>query len=111
MMIQAATSETLPYAESETLLKDAPLYQIILFDDDEHTYAYVIEMMMNVFIMSVEDAHQVAYDVDYIGQAVVKTCPLEEAVTGRDSILSYGSDFRSEHSSGSMKAIIQKVSE
>lgn len=101
--------QTDPEAQSATLL--APLYQIILFDDDEHTYQYVVEMLTTLFGMTAEEAFRIAYEVDYIGQAVVVTCPLEDAIRGRDAILHYGPDPLLERSHTSMKAIILEASE
>ncbi len=84
------------------------LYQIILFDDDEHSYQYVIEMLTNLFELSQQDAFEIAYEVDNCGQAVVKTCPLGEAIEGRDMILNYGPDPRLKISNSSMRAIVQE---
>ncbi|CAN5280378.1 hypothetical protein BH09SUM1_BH09SUM1_30340 [soil metagenome] len=112
MQIQnAAATEVMPCPEAETDTENelAPRFQIILFDDDDHTYPYVIEMMEELFDLSDQDAYQVAYDVDFLGQAVVKTCSYEQACSGRDRILTYGADHRLEHSNSSMKATIQEV--
>ncbi len=100
---------TLPETEAETEQEKSPLYSIILFNDEEHTYGYVIEMMTNLFDKSQQEAFEIAYEVDYIGQAVVKTCPYEEAVLGCKQILSYGPDPLLGYSRGSMKAIVQEA--
>ncbi len=85
------------------------LYQIILFDDNEHSYQYVIEMLTTLFDLSAQDAQQIAYEVDYVGQATVKVCELEEATSGRDRILAYGPDPRVRMSTTSMHAIVEAV--
>ena len=103
--------EEAPLAEAEASDELAPLYQIILFDDDEHSYQYVIEMMMNIFSKSVEEGYRVAYDVDFLGQAVVKVCPIDEARRGLREILQYGPDPNMEASTGSMRATIQLAGE
>lgn len=110
-MSPATETETVPKEKKQTQEQDIPLYQVVLFDDDEHSYQYVMEMMAVLFGMSEQDAYQVAYNVDYLGQDVVKTCPLEEALIARDRILNYGPDPRTERSSGSMKATIQEAGE
>lgn len=110
-MPTSGTTETLPYERTATETQDAPLYDLILFNDDEHSYAYVIEMLGNLFGLSPNAAHNIAYDADYIGQALVKTCPLEEAMIGREQIHNYGPDPRVEHSSGSMRAVVQAAGE
>lgn len=96
-------TETAP----ETANERSPLYHVVLFDDDEHSYAYVVEMMRVLFDMSAEEGFEIAYEVDHIGQAVVKTCPHEEAVAAQKAITSYGPDYRMENSQGSMGCVIE----
>lgn len=106
---------TLPVAEPETfteqVTKLAPRYNVILFDDDTHSYAYVVEMMMVLFGMSAKEGFNVAYEVDNIGQAVVKTCPFEEAKEAHAKIKNYGPDFRMASSTGSMASTIEPADE
>lgn len=100
---------TLPEAEAETEQEKSPLYSIILFNDEEHTYGYVIDMMTKLFDKSQQEAFEIAYEVDYIGQTVVKTCEYEEAVVGCKRILNFGPDPLLGYSRGSMKAIVQEA--
>lgn len=79
-------------------------YNLVIFDDDEHSYAYVIEMMVNLFGMSQQEGFDIAYLVDHNGEAIVKTCGFEEAVIGKEKIQGYGPDSRSEGSKSSMRA-------
>ena len=46
-----------PEVEKEKLDELAPLYNVVLLDDDDHTYEYVIEMLQKLFMMSEEDAY------------------------------------------------------
>ncbi|MBX3727960.1 MAG: ATP-dependent Clp protease adaptor ClpS [Candidatus Sumerlaeia bacterium] len=108
---------TLPVAEPETqgqietAREPAPRYHVILFDDDTHTYDYVIEMMVVLFAMSAEDGFRVAYEVDHIGQAIVMTVPHEEALEARQRIITYGADPRMPSSSGSMACMIERAAD
>ena len=34
----------------------SPLYRVVLLDDDDHTYDYVIEMLQKIFCLSSEQA-------------------------------------------------------
>lgn len=106
-----AAVEEAPQAETEASDELAPLHQIILFDDDEHSYQYVIEMMMTIFSKDAEEGYRVAYDVDFLGQAVVKICSIDEARRGLREILQYGPDPNMEASTGSMRATIQLAGE
>jgi len=105
------TSKELPLSDTESELEEGSLYNIILFNDEEHTYQYVIEMLSNLFSMTPKRAYDIAYEADFCGQAVVKTCPLEEAFRGRDAIMNYGPDPRIEHSTESMRAIVQQAND
>lgn len=86
-----------------------PLYGVILLDDDEHTYEYVIEMLCTVFFVSAETAYRHACEVDATGRTLVITCEKEQAEFGRDQIHAYGADPRMPVSKGSMSAIVEPV--
>ncbi len=85
----------------------APLYHVVLLDDDVHTYAYVIEMLMRLFMFGEQEAYQHAVEVDTSGRTIVITCELPQAEFARDQIRSYGPDPRMPESTGSMSAIIE----
>ena len=84
-----------------------PLYNVVLLDDDDHTYEYVIEMLTKLFLKSKEEAFRHALEVDNDGRTIVLTCDLQAAEFGRDQIHAYGADPRMERSQGSMSAIIE----
>lgn len=84
-----------------------PRYHVILLDDNDHTYEYVIEMLMKVFGHSRELAYSMATEVDRAGRVIVDTTTKERAELKRDQIHSYGADWRIEHCRGSMSAIVE----
>ena len=84
-----------------------PLFHVVLLDDDEHTYDYVIEMLIAIFCHSRETAFRHAMEVDETGRTVVLTCERAQAEFGRDQIHAYGADPRMPVSKGSMSAIIE----
>jgi ATP-dependent Clp protease adaptor protein ClpS len=86
-----------------------PLYHVVLLDDDDHSYDYVIEMLQKILIMSVEKAFNHAVEVDLTGRTNVLTCHLPEAEYARDQIHAYGPDWRMEQSKGSMSAVVEPV--
>jgi ATP-dependent Clp protease adaptor protein ClpS len=90
--------------EQEELL---PLYHVVLLDDDEHTYDYVIEMLQRLFLLSANEAFERALEVDTTGRAIVITCELAQAEFARDQIHGYGPDPRMPKSRGSMRAILE----
>jgi ATP-dependent Clp protease adaptor protein ClpS len=86
------------------------LYHVVLLDDDEHTYDYVIEMLQKLFFVSLESAVQHAIEVDTTGRTVVITCEKPEAEFARDQIHAFGADPRMAKSKGSMSAILVPAS-
>ena len=86
---------------------ETPLFNVVLLDDDHHTYDYVIEMLQKLFSCSANDAYLHATEVDMTGRTIVLTCPKPEAEFGRDQIHAYGPDPRMPESKGSMSAIVE----
>jgi ATP-dependent Clp protease adaptor protein ClpS len=87
-----------------------PLYRVVLLDDNDHTYDYVIEMLQQIFIFSLDQAYRHAEEVDRVGRTVLITCELPEAEFARDQIHAYGRDWRLPRSMGSMSAVIEPAS-
>lgn len=85
----------------------APLYHVVLLDDQEHTYEYVVEMLSRLFGYGLEKALRIACEVDGQGQAVVYTGPLEVAELKQQQIHGYGADWRIPHCRGSMTAVLE----
>ena len=54
----------------------SPQYRVVLLDDDDHSYDYVIEMLQKIFIFTAEQALQHAQEVDATGRTVLITCEL-----------------------------------
>jgi len=98
--------------ETEVVEKDrlVPLYRVVLLDDNDHTYDYVIEMLQKIFIFTLDQAYQHAEEVDRRGRTVLITCELPEAEFARDQIQAYGPDWRLQRSKGSMSAVIEPAS-
>src|SRR3954447_11876877 len=95
--------------ETEVVKKDqtVPLYRVVLLDDNDHTYDYVIEMLQKIFIFSLDQAWRHAEEVDRAGRTVLITCERAEAEFGRDQVMNYGPDWRLPRSKGSMRAIVE----
>jgi ATP-dependent Clp protease adaptor protein ClpS len=85
------------------------LFHVVLLDDDEHTYDYVIEMLEKLFLLPKDVAFQHAVEVDMTGRTIVITCEQPEAEFARDQIQGYGADPRMPQSKGSMSAVVVPV--
>lgn len=87
--------------------KPVPRYHVVLLDDDDHSYEYVVEMLGKVFGHGPVKAFQMAEEVDTTGRVIVETTTLERAEFKRDQIHTYGADWRIERCKGSMSATIE----
>ncbi len=91
--------------------KHQPRYNVILWNDDDHTYQYVIAMMMQLFGFPLEKGMQIALNVDKQGRSIVLTTTKEHAELKRDQIHAFGKDPLIEDCDGSMWATIEPVEE
>ncbi len=89
--------------------KKASPYNVILLNDNDHTYQYVIRMLGKLFGYDEKKAFEMAWQVDRKGRAIVATTTQEKATTMRDQIHAFGKDFRLERCAGSMTAVIEPV--
>lgn len=100
---------SVPEVKKESHDQKSPLYNVVLLDDDQHTYEYVVEMIQKLFACGESAAWNHAVEVDTTGRTVVITCELAPAEYGRDQIHAYGADWRMPQSKGSMSAVVEPV--
>ena len=81
-----------PHTDIETTTKDdlSKLYHVIILNDDEHTFEYVIEMLQAVFNLPYATAVARTVEADSMGSSIVLTTNLEEAEQKRDLVHAYG---------------------
>lgn len=89
--------------------KRMPRYHVVLWDDDDHTFEYVVFMMRDLFGHTKERGWKIAQTVNNRGRAVVYTTHLELAELKRDQILAYGADQFVDDCEGSMWATVEKA--
>jgi len=87
--------------------KRQPRYHVILWNDDDHSYEYVIVMLMELFAHPAEKGFQMAKEVDTSGRVIVLTTTKEHAELKRDQIHAYGKDRLVAGCKGSMSATIE----
>jgi ATP-dependent Clp protease adaptor protein ClpS len=103
----ATATKTKPRKSPKDQVEQLPPYNVVLLNDDDHSYEYVIEMLQSVCGHPPEKGFQIAQHVDEHGRAIVLTTHKEKAELKRDQIHSYGTDPRVATCRGSMTAIIQ----
>jgi ATP-dependent Clp protease adaptor protein ClpS len=96
-----------PREQADQKPKRQPPYHVILWNDDDHSYDYVITMLTALFGYPPEKGFQMAQEVDTRGRVIVLTTTLEHAELKRDQIHAYGKDALIAACKGSMKATIE----
>lgn len=86
---------------------EGKLYHVILLNDEDHTYDYVIEMLMEIFGFDEQKAYEHTLEVDTKGHSRLTQLPLKQAEEKRDAIHGYGADPRLPRSLGAMAALIE----
>ena len=101
------STSTLEREEVAAKRKTRPPWNVVLLDDDHHTYDYVIWMLAELFGHPMETCFQMAQEVDRTGRVIVLSTHRERAELERDRIIGYGADPRIPQCKGSMSAIIE----
>lgn len=104
---QVRTRKAKPKRQSQEKIYHMPPYHVILLNDDDHTYEYVIRMLGELFGHPTSKAFKMAEEVDKNGRAIVDTTTKERAELKQEQIHAYGADPLSKHSKGSMSAVIE----
>ena len=99
-----------PVEKEEQRTEGLPPYNVILLDDDDHSYEYVILMLKKVFGYPIEKGFEMAQEVDSTGRVVVATTNLEQAELKRDQIQAFGPDPLIPRCKGSMSATVEPAS-
>jgi ATP-dependent Clp protease adaptor protein ClpS len=82
-----------PKLDPTTQPKRQPPYAVVVLNDDDHTYAYVIDVLCRYCGHPAEKAFKLAQQIDRTGRAAVWTGSLEVAELKRDQIRGMGPDF------------------
>ena len=103
--ISALTTNVQPHQKTQK----QPPYNVILLDDNDHTFDYVISMLQRLFGHPQEKGLQIAQTVHHQGRAIVLTTTFEHAELKRDQVRTFGPDELISGCKGSMSAIIEPV--
>ena len=101
--------ETLPELEEEqqTVVKKLPPYHVILHNDEDHSFPYVIAMLQQLFGIPFEKGHKMAHEVHEKGKVIVITTSKEHAELKQEQIHAFGPDKTVPRCKGSMTATIE----
>jgi len=98
---------TLPVTADKPETKRPRPWNVVLLDDDEHSYEYVIAMVQRLFGHPTERAFQIAKRVDSQGRAIVLTTHREHAELKVEQIHGFGADPFVASCRGSMSAVLE----
>lgn len=107
----ADTAVAAPKRDTSSRPKRQPRYNVILLDDQDHSFEYVIAMLGQLFRHPPQRGFLMAVEVDATGRVIVLTTTLEHAELKRDQIHAFGADERIERCKGSMRAVLEAVGE
>lgn len=89
--------------------KKQPQFRVLLWNDDDHSFDYVVSMMQHIFGYSKTRGMIIACGVHSCGKTPVAVLPLEVAELKRDQIRSYGPDSLVSGCVSSMFATIEAM--
>lgn len=69
----------LPLLEKENIVKEPPLFQVILLNDDFTPQDFVVFILMNIFNKSFEEATRIMLEVHHKGRGLCGVFPYEIA--------------------------------
>jgi ATP-dependent Clp protease adaptor protein ClpS len=110
MSEETITLPAIPKPKRQERTRRQPPYNVVLLDDDDHSYDYVVVMLQVLFGYPREKGYQMAKEVDTTGRVIVLTTTKEHAELKQEQIHAFGPDpLMLPQSKGSMTAIIEPV--
>jgi ATP-dependent Clp protease adaptor protein ClpS len=103
------TTQTVPRerTDSETTTKRLPPFNVIILNDEEHTFDYVVELLRKLFAHPLQAAIELTWRIHLTGRAVVYTTHKEKAELKCEQVIAYGPDPRMTESKGPLKCYIE----
>jgi len=93
--------------EDATDSRIEPPFHLVLLDDNDHSYGYVIVMLASIFGYAPEKGYAIACVVDAQGRAILMTGPYDEVRLKQDQVHAFGADPNMPECKGSMTAVIE----
>jgi ATP-dependent Clp protease adaptor protein ClpS len=84
-----------------------PPYNVVILNDEEHTFHYVIELLTKLFRHPLPKAKELTWRIHTSGRAIVYTTHKELAELKRDQVIAYGPDPRMEISKGPLRCYVE----
>jgi len=94
--------------QDEQTLRIQP-WNVVLLNDNDHTYEYVITMLCKILGVKMQDAYKMAEEVDKSGRVIVFTGSRERCELIQEQIHTWGADPLVPWCRGSMSAVIEEA--
>ena len=78
--------------DTEQQTRRLPPYNVVILNDEEHTFPYVIELLIKLFRHPLPKAEELTLRIHTTGRAIVYTTHKELAELKRDQVIAYGPD-------------------
>jgi ATP-dependent Clp protease adaptor protein ClpS len=96
------------HADPEVIPDYAKRWQVVLHNDDFHTFEFVIMLVMEIFGHDLENAVVLTYTVHQEGRARVATCSKERAELYLEQVASKH-EYRGDESLGPLSASMEPI--
>jgi ATP-dependent Clp protease adaptor protein ClpS len=94
-------------ADRRSKTRRQPPYNVVVLNDEEHTFDYVIDLLVKIFRHPLSTAKELTWRIHSTGRAIVYTTHKEKAELKRDQILAWGPDPRMTISKGPLGCYIE----
>lgn len=96
-----------PEQKKKNKTRRQPPYNVIVWNDDDHSFHYVIGMLAELFGHPQEKGFKLAKQIHEQGKAIVLTTTKEHAELKQDQVHAYGKDKNIAACKGSMTCSIE----
>ncbi len=94
-------------AEPERATKRLPPYNVVIHNDEEHTFEYVIDVLLKIFKHPLPRAKELTWRIHTTGRAIVFTTHKELAELKRDQVITFGPDAWSQGTTGALRCHVE----
>jgi ATP-dependent Clp protease adaptor protein ClpS len=92
---------------TNTVVKNLPLWNVILLNTDHHTFEFVIKLIVEVFEVNLSDAYDLTKKIHEEGQCIVMVTHKERAELFQEKVKAFGCDENSKGPKEPLPCVIE----
>jgi ATP-dependent Clp protease adaptor protein ClpS len=104
---ETTTAVAEPEVTTDQQTRRLPPFNVVILNDEEHTFDYVIELLIKLFRHPLPKAEELTLRIHTTGRAIVYTTHKELAELKRDQVIAYGPDPRMKISKGPLRCYVE----